>query len=74
MRLEPGKVNAVRTGSIRNWNPCKNFEHDQNFFFAVSYFRNPSGIIDTGHDTVLILYGPGLKSAVCDCIPGMQTS
>jgi hypothetical protein len=29
-------VNAVRTGSIRisirNRNPCKNFEHDQNFF------------------------------------------
>jgi hypothetical protein len=30
------RVNAVRTGSIRisirNQNPCKNFEHDQNFF------------------------------------------
>jgi hypothetical protein len=42
------RVNAVRTGSIRisiwNRNPCKNFEHDQNFFSALSYSRNPSGI------------------------------
>jgi hypothetical protein len=35
LHCELMRVNAITTGSIRisvrNWNPCKNFEHDQNF-------------------------------------------
>jgi hypothetical protein len=42
MRLEPGQYGTEIRVKILNM--------IKTFFYAVSYFRNPSGI-DTGHDT-----------------------
>ena len=67
MRVEQGQYGYIYGIEI----PAKNFEHDQNIFYAVSWPRNLSGI-DTDYDAglygwtrvdrVLIPYGPGKKS------------
>jgi hypothetical protein len=83
------RVNAVRTGSMRLEpdqygyhygipNPRKNFEHSQNFFLhrivLSESIRNCHGLRCGSIRVEPCRYGLIRNPAVCDCIPGMQTS